>query len=66
MCDFIPSPPAGVPKEAHRHRELSSLSTTPRPERGPFHDSGLGPFSRVKRPSICPTVFGLNYLIGIA
>ena len=25
-----------------------------------------GPFSRVKRPSTCPTAFGLNYLIRIA
>ena len=28
--------------------------------------SGPGPFSRVKRPSICPTVFRLNYLIGMS
>ena len=27
---------------------------------------GPGLFSRVKRPSICPTVFELNYLISIA
>ena len=28
--------------------------------------TGPGPFSRVKRPSICPTVFRLNYLIGMS
>ena len=27
---------------------------------------GPGPFSRVKRSSICPTVFRLNYLIGMS
>ena len=61
------SAPAAVPiTKSSRHR--AGDPEPKRADRGSKQSRVIwpGPFSGVKRPSICPNVFGLNYLIGMA